>query len=136
MSKYSKSKKKRSIPHETSAEGLHKYFKPLTEISNQITSSSSNIQPVQIRNIPTNDLSELCLSSINTSSLVNEVSRLSVNDNEIVLRNSFKKTCTKNFSLISSTDSIQSLLPLRSNMSIESSDTPLLDENNSKRFFL
>ncbi|CAF4186846.1 unnamed protein product, partial [Rotaria sordida] len=69
---------KRSIPHETSVEGLHKYFKPLNELSNQIISSSLEIKSAHVNDIPTNDPSELSFSLTSTSSVVDKISYLHI----------------------------------------------------------
>jgi hypothetical protein len=127
-------KKKRRIPHETSTEGLHKYFKPLNEISNKITSPSSETQPMHINDIPTNDLSQLCLSQINTSTLADKVSRLSVKDKEIILCNSSKNISAENVNSISTSESIESAVPHQSNICVQSSNTSSLDQNNGKSF--
>ncbi|CAF4447340.1 unnamed protein product, partial [Rotaria sp. Silwood2] len=129
MSKYAK--RKTSIPHEARSESLHKYFKPLNEISNQIISPSSEIQPVHANAIPTNDPSQLSFSLTNTSSLVDNRSRLSIDNTEIILCNSFKNISTTNAHSILSTESIQSATLLQSNIRVQSSNTSLLHQNNS-----
>ncbi|CAF1284316.1 unnamed protein product [Rotaria sordida] len=130
MSKYAK--KKRSIPHEASSESLHKYFKPLNGISDQIISPSSETQPVHVNDISTNGPSQLSFSLNNTSSLVDNISRLSIDKREITLCNSFKNISTTNADSISSIEPIQSATLLQSNISVQSSNTSLLHQNNIK----
>ena len=134
MSKYLQ--KKRSIPHETSVDGIRKYFKPLNEISNQLLSSSSETEPVDVNNIPTKDSSELSFSLASISPIINRMSHLSVNNKEMALCTSFKNISTTSTNSILSTKSNQSILTPQSHIDIQSSDTPEYDQTNRKSFSL
>ncbi|CAF1049490.1 unnamed protein product [Adineta steineri] len=135
---------KRSIPHERSVENIHKYFKPLNDLSNQIiptqlpsssskppssseSSSSSEIQQIYANDAPTNNTSEFSQSIANTSLLVDKISHLSMNNEKIALCNSFKHIS------IAGADSIISdepVMVLQSNVDIQSFDTSVPDRSN------
>jgi hypothetical protein len=126
MSKHAKKK---------SFEAIHKYFKPLNEISDQtIPSPSAAIEPVRVDDIPTNNPSELSFP-LTTSTLIDKISHLSVNSEKIILCNSFKNISTTNADSILLAKSNQSTVPLQSNIDIQSFDTAALDQSNGKNFF-
>jgi hypothetical protein len=124
--------KKRPIPHHSSVEGLHKYFKPLNEIQNKTISSSSVTQSTPINDIQTADSSRLCLSPINSSSIIDEVSRLTMNDNDTNSTSSTKPIQSPVSTM--STESAQSSASVQSDICIQSSNTPPSDQNNRKIF--
>ncbi len=81
--------KKRSIPNTISTEGLHKYFKPLREISNhQIASSVTESE--NSNNIQTDSSAELCLPLTSIPSTVANTHESAVNNEQTLLHLSSK----------------------------------------------
>jgi hypothetical protein len=76
--------KKRSIPNTINTEGLHKYFKPLREISNhQIASLVTESK--NSNNLQTDSSAELCLPLTSIPSTVANTHESAVNNEQTLL---------------------------------------------------
>ena len=78
--------KKRSIPKRTSTDGLHKYFKLLNEVTNQLLVSLVTDRE-NIDHNETDRSSELSLPVSNSTLLVNNTGNLSLHDDQMPLCN-------------------------------------------------
>jgi hypothetical protein len=131
MSKFIK--KKRSIPHGTSTDGLRKYFKPLSEISNQSLTSSVT-ESINVNNTQTDNPSELSLSLTSTTPSINNLPELSVDYDQMSLCRSFENICAINTNSILSAEHNQCVVTPQSHIDTQSSNTPEYDQSKCKIF--
>ena len=96
--------KKRSIPKGTSTDSLHKYFKPLNEVINQLLVSSVTDRE-NIDDNETDRSSELSLLVSNSTLLVNNTGNLSLHDDQMPLCTFLENFSTINTNSIASTES-------------------------------
>ena len=88
------------------------------------TSGTSKIQPIHVNDVPANNTSESLISVVNTSSLVDKISHLSMNSDKATLCNSFQNIGITSTDSISSNEPDESVVFFESNADIQPSDDP------------
>jgi hypothetical protein len=88
------------------------------------TSGTSKIQSIHVNDVPANNTSESLISVVNTSSLVDKISYLSMNSDKATLCNSFQNIAMTSTDSISSNEPDESLVFFESNADIQPSDDP------------
>jgi hypothetical protein len=88
------------------------------------TSKTSKIQSIHVNDVPANNTSESLISVVNTSSLVDKISYLSMNSDKATLCNSFQNIAMTSTDSISSNEPDESLVFFESNADIQPSDDP------------
>ncbi|CAF4909838.1 unnamed protein product, partial [Rotaria sp. Silwood1] len=95
------------------------------------TSGTSKVQSIHVNDVPANNTSESLISVVNTSSLLDKISHLSMNSDKATLCNSFQNIAITSTDSISSNEPDESLVFFESNADIQSSDDP---EHNQSEF--
>ncbi|CAF4330060.1 unnamed protein product [Rotaria sp. Silwood2] len=88
------------------------------------TYGTSKVQSIHVKDVPANNTSESLISVVNTSSLLDKISHLSMNSDKATLCNSFQNIAITSTDSISSNEPDKSLVFFESNADIQSSDDP------------